>query len=726
MTLNRFARCLTLAVLTVGLTAPGVGAVRTQIRLPSLPAEVPKIGRLPSLNELLGRDPITSNLNDAVTEVPFLDRFDPKTASPLLELPLGLDEGVTLVPGLWEGDLQSYCLKAGTHRPRSGDGYAWAPLNGSKAEVVTAILNRSPQYRDIPQQDIQLLLWGILAKTKVSDLPEGPRRAADQLLTPSQIASIDGSALDVIPEDALARITRPVADSARRVLEAENRIRETFADPAGASYQEIERLAVLDGVPVREPGSRDVPAGRWSFHPAGYFLRYAPRDYTDTKIQLYAPEAFAADRDAQGRLAELRDPYGAVLRVEYGGAGIGEMAFTPAGGAAMTVQVRRDARADAATRDAVAGASRLVPSDRRQSPRGRDVAEVTQLIVSISDPQALDFLHRAWASAVADWATAAVASRGVDRQEPRYRLIAFAAFQSGGGWGGHGGGGFGAGGGAGMPSGSGQRIGGSLRESHKIPNAADKARTAVGYGKSAIGKGMGRAGPGLSIPIALFGKILDFNFDTWAAASKALAGDPPRADFREFMRPSIPAVQTRLQAGPGITAPQADRMNALVRDLTAANAYLRAAIVAMDRHGGAVQAGDRLWAARQAQALIYLKREAGGLALKIAEDLKALQPDINGQLTITAADVLAGRQLMEQGWTDEDRKAAAAAGLSDAELEIVKAARLALPPLDRSMSSDEALQEMIDAVRALGERWSALPAVAAPWTGSQARLIASR
>lgn len=69
--MHRF-RVVVLLALTLALTAtlgawPQLGLPRLPKRLPR---EVPRLDRLPSLDDLLNRQPLTSTLDDAVTEVP--------------------------------------------------------------------------------------------------------------------------------------------------------------------------------------------------------------------------------------------------------------------------------------------------------------------------------------------------------------------------------------------------------------------------------------------------------------------------------------------------------------------------------------------------------------------------------------------------------------------------------------------------------------------------------
>ena len=656
-----------------------------QIRIPrlprSIPTEIPRIERLPSIDDLLGRDPLTTSLADAVTEVAFLDRFDPENGSPLLELPMGLDDGVTLVPGLWDAHVQSYCLKAGTFGPSRGDGYLWAPFKGPKADVINAILSKSALNPNLPQRDIQVLLWGIIARTRVSQLPAGSREAARVLLSESQIASIDGSALDVIPDDWIRKITGPLDSVVRRAVEAENRLRQAFANPGAAAYNELERIAVLNGVPPVSERGREVKARRWSFHPNGYFIRFIPSSYTNMQLQIYVPERFSAERSGN-RITTLSDATGARLQVTYAADGsIGSASFRNADGATETITGHGGPSVISAAGDAARDAARFVGLGRQQSARARDVQDVALMAASIDAPGAAAFLSRAWASAVGDWAREAPSQARGLVIDPHYLSAsagntwlarpweADALMQSGfaGGWGGGGGGGSGGGGGGGggMPGGGKQRLGPSLRK-YGSDTAADRARNAIDKFNN-VKQGMDLATDpsgilGFGIPDALFGKILDFNFDTWGKASDALAGDPPRADFREFTQPK-PIDVPQLKAGGDLTAARVERLNSLARNLAGANAHYEAAIVALDRHGGAVQANERAWASRQAQALTYLKREGGVLSLKAASDLDALA---------TEAEKLSAKRAAK-------------------------------------------LKELAEAIRDLGDHFASLPRIDAPW-----------
>jgi hypothetical protein len=297
-----------------------LGTVLAQFpKLPKVPDLIPD--KIPGLDKILQSEPpITTNIDDAVTEVPFLDDFDPEGAIPMSTLPRTKGGGFILKEaGNYIFESQSYCMKAGTYVPgeeRGGDGYLYAPLKGPKADIVRNILRGSYDHPEIPQEDIQILLWAIISRTKISDMSREMKLVAAELLTPKELFELNGGALGLIPEDIMDKAFASVPDPVRRVLEAEAKLRQKLTEGT-PTYEELESIAVLHGTPPAEEGDREVPLGRWSYHPDGYFIRYFAHGYHRTVIELYAPEIIQVERDAKGRITKVADSFGNLIETEY-------------------------------------------------------------------------------------------------------------------------------------------------------------------------------------------------------------------------------------------------------------------------------------------------------------------------------------------------------------------------------------------------------------------------
>jgi hypothetical protein len=273
------------------------------------------VDRMPSLSSFLeGEEPITTSLDNAMTEVAWLDGYDPGLLVSLEGMPMDATGRYRLIPGAYAFAAQSYCLKAGTHGPGGGEGYAYAPLVGPKAPIVHKILRGSAAHPEIPQRDIQVLLWAIIARTKPSDMPREMQATAARRLTREEIAQLEGGALGLVPEPVMRRAMAELPPLARQVFEAEARIRSMLSQ-ANASYSEIERVAVLAGAPGADPEGRPVPEGRWSYHPDGYFIRFFPSGYSNTTIHVVVPATFTIVRDADGAVTGVSDPLGNRLEI---------------------------------------------------------------------------------------------------------------------------------------------------------------------------------------------------------------------------------------------------------------------------------------------------------------------------------------------------------------------------------------------------------------------------
>ncbi|HZG52789.1 MAG TPA: hypothetical protein VEZ40_11705 [Pyrinomonadaceae bacterium] len=251
--------------------------------------------KAPSVGSLLeGKPPITTSLPDAKWGDASKDNVTPREAKrSLMTLQRTPNGGFVMQPGYYDMQTQSYCLKAGTHAPGGGDGYLYAPPLGPAEDAVMTIVRNSVNRPEIPQQEIQQLLWAIIARAKFEDLSPNLKATASRLLTPRQLTSLNRSALDVLSNSQLQGALGGVPAPVRQVLEAEAQLRRMLTTP-GASFAEMERVAVLSGAAPRGEGSRDVPSGRWSLHPDGYYVRYLPSSYSSTRVELWVPQGSPA------------------------------------------------------------------------------------------------------------------------------------------------------------------------------------------------------------------------------------------------------------------------------------------------------------------------------------------------------------------------------------------------------------------------------------------------
>lgn len=243
---------------------------------------------------LQGRAPITTSLSDARWADSTKDGFTPREAErSLMQLQRTPNGGFVLQPGYYTLQVQSYCLHAGTHGPGGGDGYLYAPPKGSAEDAVMTVVRNSVNQPQIPQRSIQQLLWAIVARAKFEDLSTDLKGVASRLLTPRQLATLNRSALDVLQGNALTDALGGVPEPLRQIAQAEAQLRQMLTTP-GASFAEMERVAVLAGAAPLGEGSRQVPSGRWSLHPDGYYVRYIPSGYSSTRVEIWVPQGSPA------------------------------------------------------------------------------------------------------------------------------------------------------------------------------------------------------------------------------------------------------------------------------------------------------------------------------------------------------------------------------------------------------------------------------------------------
>lgn len=285
-------RLLIMASIVLLLTGAGLWSASAQLGgLGGLGDKLKK--KTPGISSLLeGKPPITTSLEDAKFGDASKDGENPSGFASMMTLQRTPNGGFVLQSGRYQMDTQSYCLKAGTHGPGGGDGYLYAPPKGPAENAVMTIARNSVQRPEIPQQQIQQLLWAIIARAKFESLSSELKATASMLLTPQQLATLNRGALD-LAGPALQRALQEAPAPVRQVMEAEASLRRMLTTP-GTSFAEMERVAVLSGAAPRGEGSRDVPSGRWSLHPDGYYVRYLPSGYSRTRVEILVPQGSRA------------------------------------------------------------------------------------------------------------------------------------------------------------------------------------------------------------------------------------------------------------------------------------------------------------------------------------------------------------------------------------------------------------------------------------------------
>jgi hypothetical protein len=315
--------CLGLLVWLLPVSFCGAFGIPVGIPVPRptpLTLTVPLV--LPGLSAIMNEpDWITTSLADAQTEAPFLDHYDPRVLAPLAEMPRGLHNQYLVLPGAYELFDQSYCLHAGTYAPGAhGNGYLYAPLRGPGASIATDILDNSLDHPEIAQQNIQLLLWALLAHTKFDDLDATLQQTARTLLSGGEINTIRGNFLERLPANERNVIFANVPPAVRQVLEAEDNLRDMFAAHV-EDYAQIAGVAVLMGDPPPSKTDRNVPTGRWSYNPRGYFVAYFPVSYPSTLLQISCPGPVTVETDLEGRVSKIMDQLGDSVETEYASGG---------------------------------------------------------------------------------------------------------------------------------------------------------------------------------------------------------------------------------------------------------------------------------------------------------------------------------------------------------------------------------------------------------------------
>jgi hypothetical protein len=239
------------------------------------------------LTKKLQRDPITTSFTDCDTKTTLPADFgNDKEKKWLCEQPFENDKGYKLTPGFYKATVKSFCLKTGTYGPSKGSGYLYAPLKGTKKDLVYKLITNWKAHEEITQQQLQLLLWAIIAKTKFNNLSPDLKLVATKLLSDDDMAALSKVGMDFVSDELMKKAVLQMPEPAQKIIAIENAMRQKFY-AAAVSYQEVEALAMLAGA---APVNNNIADGLWSVLPNGCYIKYLPAGYTRTVVEIYVPD----------------------------------------------------------------------------------------------------------------------------------------------------------------------------------------------------------------------------------------------------------------------------------------------------------------------------------------------------------------------------------------------------------------------------------------------------
>ncbi len=212
----------------------------------------------------------------------------------------GCDYSFVLSPGFYRYSVQSYCLKAGTYGPTKGDGYLLTPIKGKQADLVVNILKRSANHPEIAQQDIQRMLWGIIAGAKFTDYDASFQNKVRPLLLNTDIARMSIDVNSLLKNNAL----NVLPDEVKKAIKFYTDFRSKLTNP-NTTYNEIVSMAMLNGVLPEDPFNKYIQKGLWSYIGDGFYAKALPTGYTQTNYYIYKPGKIDVIYDEKNRLKKL-------------------------------------------------------------------------------------------------------------------------------------------------------------------------------------------------------------------------------------------------------------------------------------------------------------------------------------------------------------------------------------------------------------------------------------
>jgi hypothetical protein len=222
-----------------------------------------------------------------------LDASDnPDNPSPLVELKRAGDGSFVLQPGIYEAYVQGFSLDPTDRTPvERMDGYLPAPLKGSCAAIVAAILKAGESHPEVNQLQMQMLLFAVVANDGMEKWPQDIQQTAVRLIPKEMVGQLQGSTVNAeLKKKAIDALGKQL-DNNRTVAadswKIQNKMQVLDQKSGGGLSIVVGMIPSLHGKKAAIPDL--VARGTWVQMPDGFYLRYLT-DLKGVHVQVAVPE----------------------------------------------------------------------------------------------------------------------------------------------------------------------------------------------------------------------------------------------------------------------------------------------------------------------------------------------------------------------------------------------------------------------------------------------------
>lgn len=251
--------------------------------------------------------PISTGLGDAIHLDTLPSTFEPEAFKPLTDLDRTDDGAFVLKTGIYEAYVQSYALDAGDVNASKPGGYYPAPIKGKKAKILAALFKYAELHPDVPQGDIQQLVWAIVGGVDLEKMSPAVQQTAARVLPKDTLKQMQGAAQAKMLQDAIMNMLNQRLAKNPAVQQQMNQMNNAMT--------QIQQQAAQLAPSFKSEADADTPVARgtWAQMPGGFFVRYLPEGYLKTRVQVIVPDAATQQADPKAPLTFDPTQYLAIL-----------------------------------------------------------------------------------------------------------------------------------------------------------------------------------------------------------------------------------------------------------------------------------------------------------------------------------------------------------------------------------------------------------------------------